>query len=124
MAETEYVKRMTGMILRGEDPGVALVVNEPIEPLDALVRIVQEGYGGDWSTENPVLVDAAREVKVEVWRSCTKAWREGENVDLYADSWWSPNGDGGRSLLVAWYPHDVYDLGERAHAREQGEGDS
>ena len=37
--------------------------------------------------------------------------------DLDAD-WWAPEGDGVRSCWVAWYPDDLYDLGDEAAAAE------
>jgi hypothetical protein len=118
-----YVKRLKGQILRGDDAGCALVVNEPTDPLDGLCALVSEVYGGEWSRENPVLIEASSQVKVQVWRSCTKAWREGEGVyDDYVTDWWAPHGDGARQVLVAWYPDDAYSLGERAEASQSGEG--
>lgn len=117
-----YVKRLTGTVLRGDDSGVALVVNQPTDPLDALIEIVSAEFGGEWSRENPVLIEASSQVKVQVWRSCTKAWREGEGVDDgYGGDWWAPHGDGARQVLVAWYPDSAYDLGERAETADSGD---
>lgn len=114
-ASDGYVKRLTGEILRGDDNGVALVVNKPTDPLDALIEIVSAEFGGEWSRDNPALIEASSQVKVQVWRSCTKAWREGEGVwDEWSSDWWAPHGDGARQVLVAWYPDNAYDLGERA----------
>lgn len=114
------VARMTGASLRGDDdPGVALVINRDMDPIDALREILTSEYGGDWSRDNPVLVEASSQVKVQVWRSCTKAWREAEGVDdEWSSNWWAPHGDGKRQVLVAYYPGDPYDLGERAEAAE------
>jgi hypothetical protein len=114
-----FAHRLTGTILRGDDEGSALVVNEPTDPLDGLIALVRDEYGGEWSRENPVLVEASQQAKVQVWRSCTKAWREGEGVyDEWASDWWAPHGDGARQVLVVWYPDSVYALGERAEAAE------
>lgn len=111
----EYVARLKGDVFRCDDGGAALVVNEPTDPVDALVLLVQYAYGGEWSRSNPVLVEAAQQVSVQVWHSCTKRWREDHMVDdEWGDSWWSPEGDGARQVLVAFYPDDLYDLGERA----------
>ena len=115
-----YEARMTGDILRGDDAGVALVVNEPTDPLDAIIDIVTAEYGGDWTRDNPALIEASSQVKVQVWRSCTEAWREAEGVDDDVTDWWAPHGDGRRQVLVAWYDGDPYALGERAEALQSG----
>jgi hypothetical protein len=116
-----YVARMKGEVLRGDDPGAALVVNEQVSPLDGLRALVTEVYGGEWDRSNPVLAEASSQVKVQVWRSCTRAWRENEGVDdEWSNNWWAPHGDGARHVLVVYYPGDVYDLGKRAEATAKG----
>lgn len=119
-----YVVRLTGETFRCDDGGTALVVNKPTDPLDALILLVEYAYGGEWSRKNSVLIEASQQVSEQVWHSCTKSWREGMGVDDdYSDSWWSPDGDGARQVLVAFYPEDLYDLGERAAAIPRADED-
>lgn len=106
--------------------GEAIVIPAGTEPIDALIALLDAVYGGGpdgFSRENPVIVEAAQQVKVETWRSCTKAWREAElgGVDETFTDWWAPHGDGKREVLVAWYPEHVYDLGDEAEAWERRE---
>jgi hypothetical protein len=114
-----YVKRLTGSAFRCDDGGTALVVNRPTEPIDALIDLVVYAFGGTWARSNPTLVEASAQVRTEVWHSCTKRWREDMGVDDdCVDTWWSPEGDGARQVLVAFYPGDLYDLGEAASAAD------
>lgn len=111
-----------GTMLNCED-GEAIVVPGPdASVLEWLTEMVSEGYGGEvakWSADNPVLVAEAEKLKIETWRSCTKAWRESEGVDEDRDGWWAPDGDGKRAIYVLWWDGSIYDLGERAEAAEE-----
>lgn len=107
-----------GTVFRSDD-GLSIVVEPDTDPVTGLIGLLVHDYGGEWSETNPVLVEAAASLKVEVWRSCTKAWREGEGVDDgYGGEWWAPHGDGARQVHVVWYPRSIWDLGERAEANE------
>lgn len=108
-----------GAVLRGDD-GEALVVTEGADPIGALIELVNESYGGPpFARDNPVIVEAAQGLKVEVWRSCTAAYCEAEGIDTDGyDGWWTPDGDGKRKIHVLNYEGDVYDLGERAEEAE------
>jgi hypothetical protein len=103
------------MLLQCED-GHAVVVEHGTTPLDGLLTLLQDGYGGErFAPDNPAIVKALPSVKVSVWRSCTKAWKESNyGPDDPDDPWWSEDGDGRRQITVAWYPDDLYRLGERA----------
>lgn len=105
--------------------GEAIVVADGTDEIDGLIALVQAVYGGEWSRENPVLVEAAKDVKIETWRSCTKAWREAElgGMDETFPDWWAPHGDGRREVLVAFYPGYVDDLGDEAANWERLDGD-
>ncbi len=109
-----------GDVLRSDD-GSAIVVNADATQVDGLLDLIEAEYGGDrFASTNPVIVAAATEVRIEVWRSCTKAWREAEGIDVDA-GWWSPEGDGRRSITVAYYDGNAYMLGEAAEQAEQAE---
>lgn len=98
------------------DDGVALVVTPDTRPVDALCDLLVNNYGGEWSPDNPAVVEAASALRVEVWRYCPKAQCEAEGWgDDYTTEWWGPDGAGKRSCHVVFYDGSVYDLGERLH---------
>lgn len=108
----------SGDVLRSDD-GETIVVVEGTDPLDALIDLLAYSYGGDFERTNPVIVEAASRLKVEVWRSCTRDWCEAEGVDDEGTTgWWAPNGDGAREIHAVFYDGSVYDLGERAEEAE------
>jgi hypothetical protein len=106
-----------GTVLRGGE-GAAVVVPSGTSPLDGLNAILDAEYGGEpFAADNPAIVAALPKVRVETWRSCTKAWREGEGVDDdWCDDWWAPDGDGARQITVARYDGRPYALGDAAVA--------
>ncbi len=110
-------------VLYTED-GSAMTIPESVtEPLDALIALLSEDYGGEiaeWSRDNPVLLAALPDVRIEIWHSCTKAWCESEGIDPdeWTSGYWAGNGDGERSLRVIWYADNIYDLGEEAEEAE------
>ena len=55
------------------DSSVSIVVPEGIEPIDALRILLQEEYGGEelFSADNPVVIDAAKGLRIEAWRKCS-----------------------------------------------------
>src|SRR4051812_7271100 len=93
------------------DEGSAVVVEPGTTPLAGLLTLLEEGYGGDRFAEtNPAVLVALPRVRVEQWMSCSKAYRD-EHCDAYIDDWWSADGDGKRSITVAYYDGNTYDLG-------------
>lgn len=109
-----------GSLFNTED-GYALVVEEGTEPIDAMIALVAEVYGGDdFSRDNPAIVAATEGERVERWHSCTKAWKEAENIedfDSYTD-WWASGGDGKRFVWVFCPGKSVYCIGEEAEELE------
>jgi hypothetical protein len=105
-----------GTTLVCED-GSAVIVNPGTTPLQGLLELLTEGYGRPFAETNPVIVEAAKDLQVEVWHSCTKDWREANGVEEF-DSYWSPEGDGRRSITVAYFDGNIYALGDRADAAE------
>ena len=102
------------------DEGSAVVVPPGTEPIDALIHLVKEECGGEtWSRTNPTLVEAAENVRIQIWYSCTKAWKQNNWVDEPDDPYWAPDGDGKRTLLVAYYDGNTYALGDDAQAHEK-----
>lgn len=105
-----------GTILRGDD-GPAVVLGPDHDALDGLAMLLEHDYGGTWTRDDPALVEVASTLSVSVWRSCTKAWREANCWDEYADSWWAQDGDGAREIRVVWWSgfggEDIYSLGDR-----------
>ena len=106
-----------------EGGGHSIVVADGTEPIDALLDLMRTCYGGEFSRTNPVLVEEAKGLKVEVWRSCTKAYREAEGIDSDYQDYWSPDGDGRRSIHVLYLARSVWVLGEMAEEAEGGEPD-
>ena len=100
--------------LQCED-GVGIVVPEGTEPMAALLAMLEAGHGSGqdkYDLTHPALVEAASEVRISLWRSCTKPWREDRGVDDW-DSYWAEDGDGKRTLRVAYYDGSIYDLGDQ-----------
>lgn len=116
---SRYRTPTVGTVFHGDD-GDAVVVEPGTTPLDGLLTLLEEGYGGDrFAADNPAVLEALPSVRVEVWRSCSKAWREGEGVgDEWTTDWWAPSGDGRRQVTVAWYDGSLYSLGEAAEGPE------
>lgn len=108
-----------GMVLNCTD-GHAVVVEDGTAPLDGLLTLLQEGYGGArFAPDNPAIVEALPSVSVRVWHSCTKVWKESNWYDGEPeDDWFAEDGDGRRQITVAWFDGALYDLGERAEAAE------
>lgn len=113
-------------VLSGGDhsDGTAMTVPEiAADPMEALIALLSEDYGGEgaeWSRDNPVLIEAVKDCRFETWHSCTKKWceNEGINPDEWNGGWWAPSGDGARSIRVFYYDGNAYDLGEQAEAAE------
>lgn len=112
-------KPKVGQLLNCED-GTALVVAEGCTPLDGLLDMLEEGYGCPrFAADNPAILAALSRVKVETWRYCTKPWCEGEGIDWEDyNGYWSANGDGARTIVVAWFDGDAYRLGDEAVCAE------
>ena len=102
-------------VLRCED-GDAITIPEGTTAVAALVEMLEQCYGGEWTADMPGVVDAAADVHVQRWFSCTKKWKENDgSYDGDPDDgldYWSPDGDGKRSILVAWSEKSVYLIGE------------
>lgn len=98
-----------GAVLTGEDCD-AIVVAEDTDVVDALVDLLD----GEFERTNPVLVEEARALKVEVWRSTTKAFREAEGLGEENGDWWCPDGDGRRSVRVVALTRSRYVLADMA----------
>lgn len=106
-----------GTVLRGE-AGSALVVEPGTAPLDALLTMLEEEYGGErFAESNSVVAARAGEVRIETWHSYLKWQREDQGVDDFED-YWGPDGQGKRSITVAYFDGSVYDLGDEAQAAE------
>lgn len=105
-----------GTTFQCEDGGYALVLASASDDrYVAMVDLITYCYGGTWPAGNVVLAEAAATLRVETWRSCTKSYRESMGVDdEWSPDWWAPDGDGARSVVVAYYDGDAYGLGERA----------
>ena len=111
-----------GDVLRSEDEGVGYVIGHPAVLPEVMAALLRDQYGGDWKADDPEVVSAARCLVPQVWHSCRKAYREAHYLDDDVD-YWAQDGDGARSIEVVWYPHDVYELGDRiVEHREQREG--
>lgn len=105
-------------MLRSDD-GVAIVIERGTSLLDALLTLLEQEYGVPrFSETNSVIVQAIAGVHIEVWQSCTKTWRESRDIEDGMD-WWAPDGDGRRSITVAYYEGDAYLLGENAETAEK-----
>lgn len=96
------------------DDSDSIVVPQGTEVADAVVVLLSERYGGRFSPGNPAIVAACEGVKVEVWRSCSRALMEAEGVGDGESDWWAPFGDGKRSIHVVDIGQSAYSLGEAA----------
>lgn len=106
-------------VLRSEsDDGIGIVVPEGASTAEALAELVGMVHGVDVSSAHPLIVKEAAGLKVETWRSCTKAWREAEGVGDF-EEYWAPQGDGKRTANVVWYPDDVWALGDEVETENQ-----
>ena len=107
-----------GTVLRGDD-GLSVVVAPGTSPLDALLTLIEEEYGGErLSSDNPVVVAALDGLTVDAWTEYSPARQEADGVgedDDYSTRWWGPNGDGSETIHVLSFEGNVYDLGDRAH---------
>ena len=103
-------------VLRSDD-GYSLVVPPGTTPAEALAELLIAQYGGDWSADHPGVIEAAQGQRVEVFHSCSKAWKEGEGVD-WDEDWWAPHGDGRRWVHAFSYDGSLYDLGDKLSASE------
>jgi hypothetical protein len=107
-----------GTTLNCED-GYALVVDDTTEPWEALTTLLQDHFGGaaeEWRRDNPVLVAALSDLRISLWFSCLKAQREDMG---WEENWWAEDGHGARSIRVAYYADNLYDLGEEADEWER-----
>ena len=94
-----------------DDDSNAIVVPEGTSTTHALCELVAAVHGVDTDEHNPVIAREAERLKVETWRSCTKAWREAEGIYEF-DSYWAPHGDGSRTIQVVHFDGDVYGIGD------------
>lgn len=67
--------------------------------------VVQRGWDTDKINAAANTVDGLTPEKrgpfeLAIWRSCTKAWREANNITEF-DEYWAPDGDGRRTIDVA-----------------------
>lgn len=93
----------------------------------ALTEALIGWYGGAFTSNNPVIIEAADELKVRRWRYCTSKFREFEGLDSeVAPSWWAPHGDGKSWIWVLELDDvDVFALGDKAaEAQERMEARS
>lgn len=104
-----------GEVLRCED-GYALVVAAlDADRYTAMADLLTYAYGGTWERGNAVIEEAAEALRIETWHSCTKRYREAMGVEEDAESWWAADGDGARTIVVAYHDNDgLYDLGDLA----------
>lgn len=107
-------------ILRGED-GTAIVVPEGTSPVDALLSLVEEEFGGErFSPDNPAIVEAAHGLKIEAWHDCSDSQTRdeyGEDSDSLL-GFWAPNGDGKHTIHVLSLDYSGYYLGELCEEHE------
>lgn len=104
-------------VLRDDDGECAIVVPKHVDVTEALIEAVQQVHGELFTADNPAIVEAAKDLKVECWHSCTKAWKEAECVDSDLDGdWWAPHGDGKRSIYVVAIEQSLYVIGDEAEA--------
>lgn len=105
-------------VLRDGDGDCAIVVpGADTDPTEALIEAVQQVHGELFTADNPAIVEAAKDLKVECWHSCTKAWKEAENVDDFdTGDWWAPHGDGKRSIYVVAIDKSLYVIGDEAES--------
>lgn len=102
-------------VLHSEDGDESITVPGPdTDVVDALLTLIEETYGGDrFAPDNPAILAAAEGVKVERWFSVTKQMRESEGIDDGFESYYTPNGDGRRSIWVVSIQTSGYWLGEK-----------
>lgn len=107
------------------DSSVSIVVPEDMEPVEALFRLVEEEYGGEFPRTNPVIVAAANGLRIQAWRKCSDEQAEdyGVDPDEY-NGWWAPDGCGPDVIHVLHYDGDVYRLGEDAEEAEKATSDA
>ena len=106
-------------MLRDEDGDNSIVVPAADTPVvEAVLEAVCQVHGDQFQPDNPVIIEAAKGLKVECWHSCTKAWKEAENVEDYDsyNDWWAPHGDGKRSIYVVAIERSLYVIGDEAEA--------
>lgn len=97
------------------DDGTSIVVPEDADATDALLEMLVSECGGDFTRDNPVVQREAAGLKVELWRSCSKAYRENEaGIDPYCEDWWAPDGDGKRTIHVVYYDGAIWALHDEA----------
>lgn len=106
--------------LRCEDGMAITVPDDHTDRLGALIELLHAEYGGPFTRDNPVLVRAADECRIQVWRSFTKRDLEGECVDWDEGdgTYYGVQGSGAKHITVLWCEQGAYVLGERAEAAE------
>lgn len=107
-------------LLNCEDGGAITVPDDWTDKIGALTRLLSDYYGGEWSTDNPVLVEALKDCRIAVWHSFRKGDAEGEGIDWEPGSctFYGDAGSGAKYVTVLWYCHSLWALGERAEEVE------
>lgn len=109
------------VLLDPDEDTRAIVVAADADPLDALLALLEEVTGERFERDNPFLVEEAKALRVEEWRSCTKQWREDNNADDNGlDNYWSPDGDGKRWCYVVASDRSIWVTAELAEAANDG----
>jgi hypothetical protein len=111
-----YPPQLWSRLSDPESGDCAIVVQRDTTPLDALLTLIEEETGDRFDPNNPFLVKEAATATVEVWRSCSKRWREDEGVDPCMETWWAPDGDGKRWCYVVSSIRSPWVLAELAEA--------
>jgi hypothetical protein len=92
--------RMWDVLMDDSGP-TAIVVPLATKPIDALIALLSEHCGNQYSATNPVLIAEVEGMRIERWHSCTKQWQEDNNMpEMGYGDWWAPHGDGKRSISV------------------------
>ena len=111
--------RLWSTLYDEDSGGYSIVVPEGTTPAEALAEMVNATFGGSFDQHQPLIVEKAADLRIEVWRSCTKAFKEAENIDFDGD-YWAPHGDGKRFIHVLYFDGDLWSLGEEMEAMEEG----
>jgi hypothetical protein len=113
VTDSPYVKRLTGRVMVGQEGERILVINREVDKAEGLRALLMAEYAETCESDHPDLLAALPKVDVGVWRSTTKAWREGEGVDEPDEAYYSPHGDGARQILAVCYRGDLGALAEK-----------
>lgn len=85
------------MSVRKPAPGTALDDGDMVTAI-----VVTRGWTDAQIRE--AIADAYLELddyELDVWRNCTRRWREAQGVDTGHDNYWHPEGDGASTIDVA-----------------------